>query len=121
MSVLNFAIPVICLAACIPMGVAWIRSNPRIGKATDPEFFQLIAGSVLQSLSLATLVYPTLFKASISHLPWLLTWILVGSSTICIFLSVLFYPLVSTCWSMVLAFSATLAQSLIVLQIVHAI
>jgi len=103
------------------MAFAWKHSDPQIGRVDDPDFFQLIAGSIIQLLSLATLAYPTVFHAKVARLSWFLTWVLIGVSASCTLSSILLYPLSSTAWSMVVAFAGTIAQAFILLQIVHKI
>lgn len=118
---LSFFVPTICLVSCIPMGLAWICSDQQKGTPNDPDFYQLIAGSILQVLGLATLVYPTIFHIRLARYSWLLIWILVAISAACTLSSIALYLLVPTAWSMVAAFSGVVAQLLIMLQIVHTI
>lgn len=92
-----------------------------MGASDDANFYQLIASSLIQLLSLATLLYPTLFHSKFSGHPWLWTWILAVFSVACTILSVLLYVFLPVAWSMTVAFGGMTAQALITLQIVHAI
>jgi len=60
-STLSFFVLAILLLSCIPIALAWTRSPRGVGSSDDANFYQLIAGSLIQLLSLATLLYPTLF------------------------------------------------------------
>lgn len=102
---LSFFVPVSCLVSCIPMGFAWTRSDVQSGRVGDPNFYQLIAGSILQLLSLAALVCSTVFHAKLARLSWLLTWILVAISASCTLSNIPLYLLSPTAWSMIIAFS----------------
>ena len=117
----GFFVPATCMLACIPVGFAWVRSNRQSGRVDDPDFSQLIAASIIQLLSLVTLVYPTVFSARLARLPGLLTWILITVSASCTISSVPLYLLSTTAWSMVIAFTGTIAQALILMQIVQGI
>ncbi|PVH70943.1 hypothetical protein DL98DRAFT_617245, partial [Cadophora sp. DSE1049] len=121
LSTLSFFVPVILLLSCIPIALAWTHSPHEVGRNDDANFYQLIAGSLVQVLSLATLLYPTLFHSTFAGQSWLWTWTLAVISVACTFLSVLLYVFLPITWSMGLAFGGMVAQSLIVLQIVHAI
>jgi hypothetical protein len=118
---LNFFVPAILLLSCIPMAVAWIHSPWELGKSTDGNLYQLTSSSLIQTLSSATLLFPTLFNSKFSGHAWLWTWILAIFSVLCTVLSVSLYCVVPLAWSMVISFGGTVAQTLIILQIVHAI
>ena len=120
-STLSFFVPAILLLSCIPIALAWTRSPREVGASDDANFYQLIAGSLIQLLSLATLLYPTLFHFKFQGHSWLWTWILAAFSVACTILSVLLYVFLPVAWSMVVAFGGMTAQALITLQIVHAI
>ncbi|KAI8633516.1 hypothetical protein F5Y19DRAFT_413953 [Xylariaceae sp. FL1651] len=120
-SYFGFAIPVICLLSCIPIALAWTHSDPNVGTVADANFYQLIAGSILQVLGLGTTLYPTLFHSKLSRPSWFLTWFLAAISLIFTILSIPLYVLLPTAWSTVIAFAGTAAQPLILLQIIRAI
>ncbi|EPE37130.1 hypothetical protein GLAREA_09293 [Glarea lozoyensis ATCC 20868] len=120
-STLSFFVPAILLISCVPIALAWTRSPQEVGASNDANFYQLIAGSLIQLLSLATLLYPTLFHSKFQGHSWLWTWILALFSVACTILSVLIYVFLPVAWSMVVAFGGMTAQALITLQIVHAI
>jgi hypothetical protein len=120
-SVLSFFVPTICLLSCIPIALAWTHSPREVGTIADANFYQSIAGSLVQLLSLATLLWPTLFHSTFSGRSWFWTWILAVFSGGFTILSVPLYVFLPTAWSMAVAFGGMIAQALIVLQIVHAI
>jgi hypothetical protein len=118
---LNFFVPTILLLSCIPTAIAWIHSPWELGKSTDANFYQLITSSLTQTLSLATLLFPTVFDSKFSGHTWIWTWTLAVFSLVCTVLSIALYCFVPVAESMLIAFGGTVAQALIVLQIVHAI
>jgi hypothetical protein len=118
---LNFIVPSTLLLTCIPIGLAWTRSATEMGRSNDANFYQSLAGSILQLLSLATLLYPTIAHSRISGHPWVWTWVLASVSVVCTLLSPALYTVVPVAWSMVLAFAGAAAQALIILQVVHAL
>jgi hypothetical protein len=120
-STLSFIVPTICLLSCIPIALAWTHSPRKVGTIHDANFYQLIAGSLVQLLSLATLLWPTLFHSTFSGYYWLWTWILAVFSGVCAIISVPLYVFLPTAWSMAVSFGGMIAQALIVLQIVNAI
>ena len=120
-SILSFFVPTICLLSCIPIALAWTHSPRQVGTTADANFYQSIAGSLIQLLSLATLLWPTLFHSTFSGRSWFWTWILAVFSGVCTILSVPLYVFLPNAWSMAISFGGMIAQALIVLQIVHAI
>ncbi|KAI3317225.1 hypothetical protein HD806DRAFT_515805 [Xylariaceae sp. AK1471] len=118
---LILVIPAICLLSCIPTALAWIHSDPNVGTVGDANFYQLVAGSVVQLLGLGTMIYPTVFHSRLARTPWFWTWFLATVSLTCTVLSIPFYVLFPTAWSMVIAFTGTVAQPLILLQIIQAV
>jgi hypothetical protein len=120
MTTLNFIVPSMLLLSCIPIAVAWSHSPYEIGNSRDANFYQLISNSIIQLLSLATLLSPTLFYSKFSGYAWYWTWFLAVLSGFCTVLSLVLYCFVPVAWSMLIAFCGTVAQALIVLQIVHA-
>ena len=120
-STLSFFIPIICLLSCIPIALAWTHSPQEVGTAKDANFYQLVANALIQLLSLATLLWPTLFHSTFSGHSWLWTWTLAVFSGICTIMSVPLYVFLPNAWSIAVAFGGMIAQILILLQIVHAI
>src|SRR5271156_3055372 len=57
-SALTFLVPVLCLLSCIPISLAWANSPHQLGTASDADFFQLIASTVMQLLGNMTLIIP---------------------------------------------------------------
>ncbi|EPE28731.1 hypothetical protein GLAREA_09852 [Glarea lozoyensis ATCC 20868] len=117
---LNFIAPSILLLSCIPISLAWLHTSLDIGSSADANFYQLISNSMIQLLSLATLLSPTLFYSKFSGYAWYWTWFLAVLSFVCTVLSLVLYCFVPVAWSMLIAFCGTVAQALILLQIVHA-
>jgi hypothetical protein len=120
-SALSFFVPTVCLLSCIPMGLAWTHSPWQVGTVDDANFYQLLAGSLIQLLSLATLLWPTLFHSRFSEHTWLWVWALAVFSGACTIMSIPLFVFLPVAWSMVVAFSGMIAQALIALQIVQTI
>jgi hypothetical protein len=89
-----------------------------VGTIGDANFYQLVAGSIVQLLGLGTMIYPTVFHSKQDGPSWFWTWVLATISLICTVLSIPFYILFPTAWSMVVSFAGTVAQPLILLQII---
>lgn len=118
---LNFFVPTTLLLTCIPVALAWRQSPESLGLSQDANFYQLIAGALLQLLNLVTLLYPTIVRSRISGRPWVFTWVLGATSGVCMVLSIPLYIKAPVAWSMAVAFGGAAAQALITLQIVHAV
>lgn len=118
---LNFFIPLISILSCIPAAMAWTHAMPQVGTHTDAEFYQQLSGSSMQLLSLATLIWPTIFSTRLARLNWTFAWCLAGASATCSVAAVPLYIVAPTAWSAVVAFGGAVAQALVVLQLVHSI
>ena len=116
---LIFFVPTVCLLSCIPMVLAWTRSPRKVGNVHDAGFYQSIAGSLIQLLGLATLLWPTLFHPKISEHSWVWVWTLAVFSGVCTLVSVPLFVLLPVAWSMVVAFGGMIAQALIALQVIE--
>lgn len=90
-----------CFLASIPAYLCFSATPPSPGLHTDANFYQLLSGSVLQFLSIVTLIWPTVFHTRLSRMAWLWTWMLAGISTVCAGLSLALYVWVSEGWSSV--------------------
>ncbi|KAH7322672.1 hypothetical protein B0I35DRAFT_185797 [Stachybotrys elegans] len=117
---LEFAVPSVCLLCCIPIGWACFYCPPEPGATTDSDFWQLVAGSVMQSLSLATLLWPSDVRCRLPRLPGIYTWLLTVTSAIAVPACIVIYLFVSARWSIVVSFAGNAAQVLILLQFMNA-
>jgi hypothetical protein len=119
-SALTFLIPTVFLIAVIPAAIAWKLDQSIRGTKSDLSFWQLVASSVLQLLSLVTFLWP-IRETNRPSLTWVCVWILGGLSTICAVVSVPLYLAQSTIASFVISFAETLGQAVMQLQVVNAI
>lgn len=120
-SSLNFIVPIVSLVSVIPAALAWKYGIMEKVTFTDPNFYQAIAGSVLQLLSLVTFIWPTLSHPRLSRLNWVWIWILAGCSTLCALTSPLLYWFFSTTWSFLISFIGAIFQAVIQLQLINSI
>jgi hypothetical protein len=118
---LSFLVPVISLISCVPAALAWYNSSPEIGTLHDPNFYQLISGSIMQLLGLVTLIWPMIFHSRLASLTWFWTWILAGSSACMTVLAMALFLVVPTGWSALISFGGSVAQVLVILQLVYTI
>ncbi|EHK22177.1 uncharacterized protein TRIVIDRAFT_221460 [Trichoderma virens Gv29-8] len=121
-SSLNFIVPVVLLLSIIPAALAWTHGTTVRGTSGDSDFYQAIAGSLLQMLGIVTFIWPTLSHPRLSLLSWFWIWIAAGFSVLCALSSVLLYLyLPSTTWSFIIAFSGAVAQAVVQLQVINSI
>jgi hypothetical protein len=118
---LSFIVPTISLLSCIPAALAWYNSSPQVGTRHDANFYQQLSSSIMQALGLLTLIWPTVAHTRLASLAWLWTWVLAGVSVCFTVLSVPLYLILPAGWSGLLSFSGSLAQILVLLQLVHTI
>ncbi|KAL2201939.1 hypothetical protein CC79DRAFT_1338617 [Sarocladium strictum] len=118
---LEFVVPAVCLLCCIPVGYACFYSPPEPGTTTDSDFWQLVAGSVMQYLSLATLLWPGVVQSKLPRLSGVYTWLLASISAIAVLTSIVLFRFVSSRWSIVVSFAGNAAQVLILLQLMSAL
>lgn len=115
----EFTVPTVCLLCCIPIGYACFYSSSQPGTTKDSDFWELVAGSILQCLSLATLLWPAVVQSRLHPQSSIYIWILSITSVVTVPISILFYSLVSARWSIVTDFAGNVAQVLILLQLMN--
>jgi hypothetical protein len=118
---LELVVPCVCLLCCIPVGYACSYGPHEPGTTSDSDFWQLVAGSVMQCLSLATLLWPAVVQRKIPRHSGIYIWLLAITSAIAVPTSIVFYSFVSARWSIVVAFAGNAAQVLILLQLMNAL
>lgn len=118
---LNFIVPITCLLSMIPAALAWSHGSRQPGNSTDADFFQSIAGSLLQLLGLLTFIWPTLSHPRLVGHSWWYTWILAVSSAICAVLCIPLYLVVPSTWSFAVGFTGAIAQAVVQLQVINAV
>ncbi|KIM94389.1 hypothetical protein OIDMADRAFT_60717 [Oidiodendron maius Zn] len=119
---LTFLVPAISLLSCIPAALSFISATNEIGTARDADFFQLISSSAMAVLGLLTMMIPTFSsKTKLGKMAWFWTWILAGYSGVCAIVSIPLYLVIPTQWSAAVAFSGSVAQGLVTLQLMYAI
>lgn len=118
---LSFLVPTISLLSCVPAALAWSHTSTQVGTVNDANFYQLLSSSAMQLLSIGTLIWPTVFYVRLARLPWVWTWILATVSACCTVAAVPLYVLLPTSWSALFSFCGSVAQALVLLQLVHAI
>src|SRR5450756_1463836 len=84
---LNFMLFNFFFLASIPAYFCFCSTPAGPGSHVDANFYQLLSSNVLQVLSVVTLLWPTIFHAKLSRLAWFWSWMLAGSSLICVVLS----------------------------------
>jgi hypothetical protein len=114
-------VPAVSLLAAIPAGLAWTYGSNKPGTTANPDFYQAIAGAVMQLLGLLTFVWPTLSHPRLSSMAWVWIWILAAISTLCAILSIPLFLVVSSTWSFVVAFAGVLAQAIVQMQVINSI
>ncbi|KAI9799839.1 MAG: hypothetical protein M1825_004400 [Sarcosagium campestre] len=115
----SFLVPTVSLLSCIPAALAWTRASSAVGTVDDAEFYQLVSASAMQILSVATLIWPTVFQARLARSSRIWTWILACVSTCFAILAMLLYNRLPPSWSSLLSFGGSVAQALVTLQLVH--
>ena len=119
---LTFLVPAISLLSCIPAALSFVSATNEIGTARDADFFQLISSSAMAVLGLLTMTIPTFSrKTKLGKMAWFWTWILAGFSGVCAIVSIPLYLAIPTQWSAAVAFSGSVAQGLVTLQLMYAI
>jgi hypothetical protein len=118
---LNFVVPSVCLFCCIPIGYAYFYGSPTHGTATDSDFWQLVAGSAMQLLSIVTLFLPSNVQGKLPHLSGIYSGLLLIASGITLPASIVLYLFVSARWSIVVSYIGNAAQVLILLQLTNAL
>ncbi|KAH6638511.1 hypothetical protein BKA67DRAFT_147876 [Truncatella angustata] len=117
---LQFGVPTSCLLCCIPIGLAYFYSVSEPGTITDSDFWQLVAGSGMQTLSLATMIWPAMVSTKVLDLSRTYIWFLATTSAISVPASILLYLFLSIRWSIIISFGGNIAQALILLQFINA-
>jgi hypothetical protein len=120
-STLTFLVPVTAVLSGIPAGLAFYHSSGDAGITSDPDFWQLVASSAIQILSVVTLILPTIFNIRLAKMAWVWTWIFAGVTVCCSIVAPPLYLVVSTKWSAIVSFAGSLAQTFITLQLMFAI
>jgi hypothetical protein len=120
-STLTLLVPVTILLSTIPMALSWYHSSGDSGTISDPDFWQLVASSVIQILGVVTLTVPTIFNLRLAKMAWLWTWISAGVSVCCSIIAPPLYLNVPTKWSGMISFGGSLAQTIITLQLMFTI
>lgn len=119
---LNFIVPAVLLLSIIPAALAWTHGKEEQGSSNDSDFYQAIAESILQILSIAIFIWLTLSHPRLSLFSWFWIWLAAGFSILCALLSIIFYVyLPSTSWSFTIAFAGAVAQVIVQLQVVNSI
>ncbi|KAH7010328.1 hypothetical protein EDB80DRAFT_839617 [Ilyonectria destructans] len=118
---IELVVPSVCLLCCIPIGYACFYGPPEPGTTTDSDFWQLVAGSIMQSLSLATLLWPGVIQSKLPRLSGIYTWLLASTSAIAVPASIIFFLFVSARWSIVVSFAGNVAQVLTLHQLMNAL
>lgn len=116
---LNFIVPGVCLLCCIPVGYAYYYGSPEHGTATDSDFWQLVAGSTMQALSILTLFLQGTIQDHPARLSRIYSGLLLITSALAIPVSIVLYLYASTRWSMTVSYVGSAAQVLILLQLTN--
>ena len=114
-------VPAVSLLSAIPAALAWKHGSSESGSTTNPDFYQVVAGSIMQLLGLLTFIWPTLSHPRLSQLAWFWIWILAAFSALCAMLSIPLFLAVSSTWSFVIAFAGVLGQAIVQLQVITSI
>lgn len=118
---LNFIVPIWCIVSIVPVALAWSKGDSDHGTAADSDFFQTVAGSLMQLLGLITFIWPTLSHPRLVGQTWWLVWILAVFSAFCAVLSSILYLFVATPWSFAVGFAGSIAQAVVQLQVINAV
>ncbi|KAH8801746.1 hypothetical protein F5884DRAFT_526387 [Xylogone sp. PMI_703] len=114
-------VSVLVFLAGIPGVIAWTRSPHRPGSRSDPDFWFLIQSSILQVVSLITIVVSLQTRSRSPRQPWFWTWGFVVMSLICAVAAIPLYLFVPTEWSATVSFAGGVSQAFVVLQSVFLI
>jgi hypothetical protein len=63
-------VPAVSLLSVFPAALAWKHGSNDPGTTADPDFYQAIAGAVMQLLGLLTFVWPTLSHPRLCSMAW---------------------------------------------------
>jgi hypothetical protein len=120
-SIFTFLVPVTALLSGIPAGLSFYHSSNNTGTTFDPDFWQLVASSAIQVLSVVTLILPTIFNIRLAKMAWLWTWLLAAVAVCSSIVVPPLYLNVPTKWSAIVSFAGSLAQTLITLRLMFVI
>jgi len=101
--------------------LAWTHGSSHTGTTTNPDFYQAIAGAMMQLFGLLTFVWPTLSYPRLCAMAWIWIWVLAAFSTVCAVLSIPLFLAMSSTWIFVIEFAGVLAQAIVQLQVINSI
>ncbi|KAI0881816.1 uncharacterized protein GGS22DRAFT_56952 [Annulohypoxylon maeteangense] len=101
----------------IPMGIAWMKSTSTSGSTGDSDFWTLIQSSMMQILGLALAVCNIPRKSTERSTAWTCALILTCFGIVCALASIPTYLYLSTMWSNLLSYGATIAQTIVMLEL----
>lgn len=114
-------VPVVCVLSAVPAALAWKNGSNMRGATTDADFYQAIAGAMMQLLGLVTFVWPTLSHPRLCSMAWFWIWILAAFSALCAILSIPLFLTVSSTCCFVVGFIGVLAQAIVQLQVITSV
>jgi len=120
-SVFAFIVPIICGLSLIPTYFAWSHAGHDPGKATDSDFFHLIASVPIQLLGISTAVWPIVNSLRPDRAVWIQCWTAAGMSSCFTVAALPLYVLAPSAWSGMSLLFGAIAQSLLQLQLLLAI
>ena len=113
-------VPIASLLSTIPAALAWRYGGVERGTTMDSDFYQAIAGMMLQFLSLI-IFWPSLSDPQLSIKSRFLILDPCGFSGLSSLVSVPLYLVLSTTWSFIVAFVGGVAQAILQLQVINSI
>jgi hypothetical protein len=114
---LAFLVPVTAVLSLIPACLAFSHSASESGTTSDSDFWQTVSSSIIQILSVVTLVTPTIFNVRLAKMAWFWTWVLAVVSICCSVVAPPLYLNLSTKWSTIVSFVGSLTPVFITLQL----
>jgi len=114
-------VPAVSLLSVIPAAFAWTHGSNHPGITADPDFYQAVAGAMMQLLGLLTFIWPTLSHPRLCAMAWIWIWVLAAFSAMCAILSIPLFLAVSNKRSFGVAFAGVLAQAIVQLQVINSI
>ncbi|KAE8368434.1 hypothetical protein BDV27DRAFT_122323 [Aspergillus caelatus] len=106
-----------CMAASIFAYMAAFNAEAIPGRATDSDFYQLIASTILQSLGIGTSIWPIINDLRPTRYLLLKCWIYTGLSVFLTIAAVPLYVLVPVSWSGISNFVGTCMLSFVQLEL----
>jgi len=120
-STLMVLVTTLFLFSLIITSISFTHSSLTIKTIINADFWQLIFSSIMQILSLLSMMILIHWNARLAKKAWVWTWVLAECSACCAVVVMSLYLYLSTKWSGAVSFAETVAQSYVTLQLIYAL